>query len=70
MPTVASDLTDGEVNQSTMAITVWYEAEHSEPFRARLTSTSGDAPGTVVRYAGSPEAVLTGVSEWLLSLQP
>lgn len=70
MPAVVSDLADGEPHQSTLAISVWFEPGHSEPFRARLTSNSGAAAGTVASYAGSREAVLAGVSEWLHSLHP
>lgn len=61
---------EGEVgrHEATFVISVWYEAEHAEPFRARLTSTSGEASETVITYAASREAVISRVSEWLSNL--
>ena len=54
---------------ATLVISVWYEAEHSEPFRARLAWTSDDPEsGTVTRYAATREAVLSMVNGWLGTL--
>jgi hypothetical protein len=55
-------------HEATFVISVWYEAEHPEPFRARLTSTSGEAIEAVTTYAASREAVISRVREWLSDL--
>jgi hypothetical protein len=51
--------------QATLVISVWYEAGSPAPFRARLTSGSGESSNTTISYAASPGAVLSEVSEWL-----
>lgn len=64
-------MTDGNgtaTNQATLVITIWSEAEHPEPCRARLTSRSGDASRPTISYAVSREAVLAGISKWLADL--
>ncbi|MDP9696652.1 UNVERIFIED_ORG: hypothetical protein J2X79_004235 [Arthrobacter globiformis] len=71
MPAVASIMAkDREFgrNEATLVISVWYEAEHAEPFRARLTSTSGEASEVVIIFASNRESVLSRVSEWLSKL--
>lgn len=67
MRAVASLMANGGVGhgEATLVISVWYEAEHHEPFRARLTSMLGDPPEAVTIYAASREAVLSSVDEWL-----
>lgn len=68
---MASDtFPDNETHQSyaSLVVSVWYEAAHPSPFRARLTSNRADGTGPVIRYAGSREAVLGAVAEWLDSL--
>jgi hypothetical protein len=71
VPTVVSMMADGGEaggNEATLVISVWYEVEHDAPFRARITSTSGDKHGAVIRYAQDRDAVLSSVSEWLSDL--
>lgn len=68
MAAVASDTTEDQGTRgghSTLVVNVWYEAHHPEPFRARLTSMSGDAFEVTTKYAATREAVLSGVGEWL-----
>ena len=55
-------------SEETLVISVWREEEHTQSFRARLTWTSGEAAEAVVKYAANPEAVLSGVREWLSRL--
>lgn len=64
---VASLMANGGVGhgEATFVISVWYEAEHHQPFRARLTSILGNAPEAVTIYAASREAVLSSVDQWL-----
>lgn len=50
---------------ATMVIDLWFELDHPEPFRARLTSLKDDASESTITYAGSREAVLSGVSAWV-----
>jgi hypothetical protein len=61
---------DDETHQSqaSLVVSVWYEAAHPSPFRARLTSNPADGTGPVIRYAGSREAILGAVAEWLDSI--
>jgi hypothetical protein len=61
---------DGEIgrNQANLVISVWFEADHPEPFRARLVSSTGAAGVGVIRYARSREAVLSEVKDWLTDL--
>ena len=71
VPAVVSSMADGGESRRTEAIlviSVWYELEHDEPFRARITSTSGDMHGAVIRYGRDRDAVLSSVSEWLRNL--
>jgi hypothetical protein len=70
VPAVSATDNDGESGriEATLVISVWYEAEHSQPFRARLTWTSGDIPGPATKYAVNREGVLSEVSEWLSKL--
>jgi hypothetical protein len=56
---------EGERSQSSLVINVWHEAGHSSPFRARITSNLGDSLEPKIRYAGSRDAVLVAVNEWL-----
>jgi hypothetical protein len=67
MASTADDRETGH-SKATLVISVWHEAEHQQPFRARLTSTSGEASDAVISYAGSPEAVLSSVYQWLGTL--
>lgn len=57
-----------ECNEATLVINVWFEAEHEQPFRARLTTTSNGMSEVVTRYAASEDAVLSGVRDWLRGL--
>jgi hypothetical protein len=57
-----------ECDEATLVINVWYEAEHQQPFRARLTSTSNGMSEVVTRYASNQDAVLSAVREWLRGL--
>lgn len=57
-----------ECDEATLVINVWYEAEHQEPFRARLTATSNGTSEVVTRYAANQDAVLSTVKEWLRRL--
>ncbi|MFC9335261.1 hypothetical protein [Arthrobacter sp. NPDC057009] len=69
--TVVSTMADGgeaQRNEATLVISVWYEPEHDQPFRARISSISGDTRGTVIGYARDRDAVLSSVSEWLHNL--
>jgi hypothetical protein len=70
VPAVSTTDNDGESGriEATFVISVWYEAQYSQPFRARLTWTSGDIPGPAIKYAVNREAVLSEVSEWLSML--
>jgi hypothetical protein len=71
VPVVASMMAnEGEFgrHEATFVISVWYETEHAEPFRARLSSSAGEGAETVITYAASREAVISRVSEWLSGL--
>lgn len=57
-----------ECNEATLVINVWFEAEHQQPFRARLTSTSNGTSEVVTRYAANKDAVLSSVRDWLRGL--
>ena len=67
MRSVASIVANEELGggEATLVISVWYEAGHNQPFRARLTSSSGGASQVATSYAASREAVLSSVDEWL-----
>lgn len=65
---MASEVADnnGAVQgEAILVIRVWFEADHPQPFRARLVSRSDDASKAITSYAASREAVLAGVREWL-----
>ncbi|MFJ5696033.1 hypothetical protein ACIP9X_19590 [Arthrobacter sp. NPDC093125] len=57
-----------EWNEAALVINVWFEAEHQQPFRARLTSTSNGTSEVVTRYAANKDAVLSSVEDWLRGL--
>ncbi|MCU1519557.1 MAG: hypothetical protein JWQ75_4278 [Pseudarthrobacter sp.] len=51
----------------TLVIRTWWEPDHAQGFRARVTSTRLPETGSTTVTTADPEEVLAAVRQWLLA---